>query len=109
MENEAASPPRKTTWDLNPEQLRIVRLWLEDQWSIRGCPFHGPTRWEIGGSLAQLPAFTGGNIVLPSPVYPAVVVTCSICGYTVLVNALKLNLIQRPEADAIAATESIGE
>jgi len=102
-------PPRAQSWHLSQEQLEVVRLWLEDQWTIRGCPFHGPTRWEIGDSLAQAPAFTGGNIVLPSPVYPVVVITCSICGYTVLINALKLNLIPRPEAEVVASSTGQGD
>jgi predicted nucleic-acid-binding Zn-ribbon protein len=71
---------------LSPEEGDIFVKWLERYWLTRDCPFHGHTRWEIG-DMVQLTPYAAGTLVVNAPVYPVIVVTCTQCGYTVLVNA----------------------
>jgi hypothetical protein len=42
-------------------------------------------------------AYVGGGLVVGGPVYPFLVVTCSQCGYTVFVNALKAGILKPPQ------------
>ena len=85
---------------LTPDQSQRAELWLRTHWSHSACPFHGPTRWEVGNVLAQAMAFSGGGLVVGGPVYPLVVVTCATCGYTVFVNAIKVGIVQAEPAAA---------
>jgi hypothetical protein len=82
------------TGHLTPEQLNKAQAWLSAHWINSACPFHGLTTWEVGGVLAQAMAYVGGGLVVGGPVYPFLVVTCSHCGYSVLVNALKIGIVQ---------------
>jgi hypothetical protein len=85
---------------LSPEEKTAVIDWLFVHWKNQDCPFHGPTGWEIGDTIATSPfAGTGGGapgsgFQFGGPTYPLIVVTCAICGYTVLVNAIKLGIVK---------------
>src|SRR5205807_57918 len=95
-----AEPPPSVPGQLTPDQSQRAELWLRTHWSHSACPFHGPTRWEVGNVLAQAMAFSGGGLVVGGPVYPLVVVTCATCGYTVFVNAIKVGIVQAEPAAA---------
>lgn len=82
---------------LSPQDVEKVRNWLRDHWKNWACPFSHDTNWELGGSLAQAPLFSSGNIVVGGPVYPYVVISCSSCGYTVLINAIKIGILPAKE------------
>jgi len=90
---------------LTPEELGRAQVWLSTHWTNPICPFHGPTNWEVGGIVGQVLAFTGGGLTVGGPVYPFIVVSCSICGYSVLVNALKVGIISPSEPPAQPTTE----
>jgi hypothetical protein len=83
-------------------------VWLNAHWPNKICPFHGPTNWEIGDSMIMTLPYTGAGIMLGGgPTYPFVVVTCGQCGYTVLVNAIKMGILpifQPPAVEPQQAT-----
>jgi len=69
---------------LTPEQIAATKIWLEQKWTAGGCPFHGPTTWEIDNHAAIVPA----GPVLGGTVFTLIVVSCAICRFTVFVNGL---------------------
>jgi len=76
--------------EMTDEQYTKAVEWVREKWSTDECPFHsGATNWYIDHSIAETPSyaplaqFTGGVVR-----YPSIVVICSICGYTVFVNAI---------------------
>src|SRR5437867_769361 len=81
--------------NLNAEESRIALAWLNRQWTNQTCPFHGPTKWEVGQVIMTLP-YSGGGVIVGGPTYPLLVVTCVNCGYTVLVNAIVAGVVPRP-------------
>jgi hypothetical protein len=95
---------------LSPEEKDVVVAWLNAHWSNNGCPFHGPTVWEVGDAIATSAfAGTGGGLpgsgfVLGGLTYPLIVVTCQICAFTVLVNAIKLGIVKMAPEPAPPST-----
>jgi hypothetical protein len=98
---------------LSPDEKDVVVAWLAAHWNRTECPFHvGPTQWEIGDAIATQ-AFAGKGGGVPgsgfqfgSPTYPLIVLTCAICGYTVLLNAIKLGIVlMSPEPPTTPATD----
>jgi hypothetical protein len=77
---------------LDETKRRQVAAWIESKWTTSQCPFHGATTWELGGVLAQVPEFTP-SLTRGGQVYPVFVLTCTECGYSVLVNAIKAELV----------------
>ena len=91
--------PAPALFLMTPQQLQDARNWLGSHWSNFSCPFHGATRWEVGDSMIQTIPFTKpGDLILGGgPTYPLLVVTCGICGFTVLVNAIKAGIVVVPQ------------
>jgi hypothetical protein len=88
----AGGPPNL---ELSPEQVIKAQEWLGSQWTTRACPFHGPTKWQVGRRLAAPVNYVpGGGVFLGGPAYPLIVVTCTACGFTVFVNAVVAGLIE---------------
>jgi hypothetical protein len=90
--------PARAIGLLSQEQQQAAQAWLQEHWTIAICPFHGPTNWSIGATLVGTVTFANGGIVMGGgPLYPLLPVTCSVCGYTVFINALIAGLVSRPE------------
>lgn len=86
---------------LTTEEQTKVQGWLKENWKNWACPYSGHTHWEIGQTIVQAVAFTGGGLSIGGPVYPLIVVTCSGCGNTVFINAIKAGIVDKgAEADA---------
>ena len=68
---------------------------------IRHCPLCGALNsFTVLPEIMEVRQFFHGNIMLGgTPVVPLVVLTCSECGNTVFINALKTNAIKK-EADS---------
>ncbi len=75
---------------------------LKDRWSGRGCPLCGTSDWQVQDSVFELRQFSGGGLQLGGSIIPLVPVICANCGNTVLVNALKAGVLDRPEDSAKA-------
>jgi hypothetical protein len=84
---------------VTPEQEQKALQWITQHWGAAGCPFHGPTNWQIDNHLAQVPVYSARSFLVGGPVYPLIVVTCAICGFTVFVNALRAGVLL-PDATA---------
>lgn len=86
-------------WRLSPEQTEKLQSHLIEVWGpARPCPFHleTPTRWEIGNVMVATIRFDGRTLDLgPGPTYPTVPVTCSVCGFTVAINAITAGLVEK--------------
>jgi predicted nucleic-acid-binding Zn-ribbon protein len=81
---------------MTPKESQAALAWLNERWTIKVCPFHGPTNWEVGEVMIQTLPYIGGGVSIGGPTYPLLVVTCSQCGYTVLVNAIKAGIVEAP-------------
>ncbi len=106
----SAAPPKEG--DLTPEQLQQAKEWLRTHWSNGNCPFHlGRTNWIVDNSLAAAPIYhigpggIGGTMMIGGPMFPLAVVTCSVCGHTVFVNAILMGLV-KPDASVPSSDKS---
>lgn len=80
---------------LTPEDQERVVSWLQARWGVTPeCPFHGRTSWQIGETLVQTVQYSPSGFLVGGLVYPLIVVTCSTCGFTVLVNAVLAGIVQ---------------
>jgi hypothetical protein len=92
VEKQASPQPGSLT----PEQQSRAKGWLESKWQKSDCPWHGPTVWQIG-LLTQIGPYSQGSVFLGGPVYPAITVICTNCGYMVFINAIQAGILDRPE------------
>jgi hypothetical protein len=89
---------------MTTEERERALAWVNRHWTNKACPFHGPTHWRVDETLAEVRTFGRGALIVGGGVYPLVVVTCSICGYAVFVNALVAGVLQ-PEPEGHASVE----
>ena len=89
---------------LTKEELETANTWLKDNWKNWACPFSGHTNWNLADSLSQMNRFTGAGLVVGGPVFPMLVLTCTGCGYTALVNAVMAGIVS-PSTPAKAVEE----
>ena len=87
---------------LTQEERETARKWLKAEWKSWACPFSGHTNWELGDTLVQTTAFAGGGLVVGGPVYPMIIIICSGCGNTVLINAIKAGVVSKEEGQDVA-------
>ena len=68
---------------------------LKDKWKENPCPMCGHKNWSISGKIFEMREFSGGDFFLGGgPIIPIAPVTCENCGNTVMINALKPNLMK---------------
>ncbi|KAA8820489.1 hypothetical protein CSQ85_01510 [Bifidobacterium rousetti] len=98
-ENET---PEQRAERLQQEQGRAI-AWISEKWKRQQCPICDGTEWTVG-NVVEVRQFEDGNIVLGggSTLIPLVPISCSDCGYTFFINALKSGTIKRPEGPASA-------
>lgn len=71
---------------------RLQRQWREPQ----TCPICHEEDWKIPQSILELREYEEGEIIAypkDSSIIPLVAVTCTNCGYTFLINALTIHLL----------------
>jgi hypothetical protein len=85
---------------LSTEEEAKVSAWLEENWTNSDCPFHGPTRWKIGGVVHAVPLAHGHLVTFNVGIYPLINVTCLTCGYTAFINALLCGIVSPDEEKA---------
>lgn len=69
--------------------------WLSQYWSgTKMCPICGNNQWAVQERPWELREFQGGALAAGS-VIPLVVVTCDVCGHTLLFNALKMSAVDK--------------
>lgn len=76
-----------------------VIAFLNEKWQGRPCPLCGNHKWAVQEAAFELRQFHGGNFVLGGgAIIPLVPVTCENCGYTALVNAIKVGVVSGANA-----------
>lgn len=72
------------------------------------CPICGNKEWVIGDTIFESREFQNGNIIVGgnSSVMPFLTLTCSNCGYTMLLNAIKYGLIQPDGKEVLEDTQN---
>lgn len=84
-----------------------VADWLKKNWKgAKQCPICHSNDWNIGSKPVEIREFSGGGLVVGGPVYPLVNVTCNVCGYTLLFNAIVSGLIEREEKKPVSSAET---
>ena len=100
--------PPATPRVLTPEEMAKARAWVKARWTNGDCPFHGPTNWVLGDTMASPNSYApSGQVSAGGKVYPLIVFTCSICGYTVFVNGLIAGIV--PVTEAMPPLETGGD
>jgi len=70
----------------------LRRHWKDPQ----TCPICHEEAWKVPQSILELREYEEGNIILypkDSSMIPLVAVTCTVCGYTFLINALTTDIL----------------
>ena len=84
-----------------------VKEWLNKQW--RGpklCPVCNSNSWGIGERAVEVREFHGGSLVVGGKIYPLITVTCGVCGYTLLFNAVVAELVKAEQEKATPLVET---
>lgn len=79
------------------EDIQKAIAWIDEHWKgQKTCPLCANTRWGVADLVGevQMTTLTGD---LTGQAYPLVIVTCQTCGYTLLLNALVIGLIEGRE------------
>jgi hypothetical protein len=73
-----------------------VADWLNKKWvGNKQCPICKNNDWQIGPKPVEVREFQGGSLIVGGPVYPLINVTCNICGYTLLINAIIAGFVEK--------------
>ena len=84
---------------LSEAEQQLAQKWVKERWKNWACPFSGDTDWDLGPHVVESRPFSGGGIKVGGPVYPHLVLTCRGCGYTVLINAMKVGIFPAKEGN----------
>jgi len=113
--NPTTLPPVVTAEEVKPEpgklsptQIEQAKAWLQTKWGpgFRPCPWHAePNKWEINPYFGQVPGYDASALIAYSGrSFPALVITCTVCGFMVPINAIRAGVIPAdpPEVHAAA-------
>lgn len=94
-------------WQWNDKQQQLINVWLTNKWGAnKQCPMCGHVSWSAGPmpGLVVRGANDSGDMMAGG--YPCVVVTCTNCGNTILVNAIVAGIRDLPAAEPPAQSEA---
>ena len=63
------------------------------------CPICQNNDWDLSTKLVEVRQFNEGSLIVGGPVYPLFSVTCKVCGYTLLFNAIVAGFIEKPKKE----------
>jgi predicted nucleic-acid-binding Zn-ribbon protein len=67
--------------------------WLNTKWKgAKQCPICHSNDWNLSPRLVEVREYSGGSLDLGKPVFALVNITCNVCGYTLLFNAVVVGL-----------------
>jgi hypothetical protein len=97
---------------LSDEQKKVLLKRLSEL--VQGapkCALCTSEEWELSDTIFQLPDFIGGVgfMMVGGPVYPVIPMTCARCGHTVLLNALRFGVLERPQSPSAGPPEAAPE
>lgn len=80
--------------NLNDSQRKLILQKLKEVWTgERPCPICSKaTSWGIS-NISQIQEYNEGNYCPGAPIAPLIRVTCGTCGYTFLINAISLGVV----------------
>lgn len=81
---------------LSEDQKAQVQAWIEQKWNDVRCWACRPDEdtWAISDVLMEIRGYEGGYLVAgPSPLIPVVVVGCTRCGNSALLNAIEVGIV----------------
>jgi hypothetical protein len=87
---------------LTEEDRSRALSWLAAKWSgpRRNCPICTAVQWAVGEHVVAPLLHSSEGTILGGPVaYPNVPIICASCGYTFLMNAVRMGIVPRGKAD----------
>jgi hypothetical protein len=71
------------------DQSKVIAF-LSERWRNKNCPICQSINWGINDDLAELRFLSIAGFHIGGPVIPLVVLTCTVCGHTLLFNAIRM-------------------
>lgn len=71
-----------------------VQQLINSKWKSKVCPMCHVNNWDGSEDVFQLMQFSKGGLSVGGPVVPVLPITCSSCGYTVLINAMVAGIVK---------------
>ena len=69
-------------------------IWINQNWrGDKRCPICLNSNWAMNENLTEVRPFQGGSLILGGQLYPFLLVTCNVCGYTHFFNAVIAGVI----------------
>ena len=69
---------------------------LGSKWKGKACPMCGVWNWTVTSGIFELREFNDGNFIIGNtPIFPVVPIMCDNCWNTILISALKSDLISQ--------------
>lgn len=87
--------------DLTDEQKKILEPSL-DKWFKEGpkCPICQNERWEANNKIFEIPEFLENpRKQMRKAVFPVIILTCSICGYCIILSAMHIGLLSQNSSE----------
>lgn len=80
---------------ITQKQMNEVLAKLNKYNNNMPCPICGRYSWSISDTILEMREFDNGNLNLKtgSAIMPVVVASCDNCGYTIIINAVKLGVL----------------
>ncbi len=70
------------------ERLEAFNNWLQkNRFTLPNCPISKKANWSLAEHTVEFRPYTGGGLVVGGSVYPALMLICNDCGYTMFINA----------------------
>lgn len=82
-------------------EAKEIAAWLDTNWpGPKACPICKNNSWHIPKTVFELRTFHRGEIITPSAAIPLAPVTCKVCGFVLLFNAMIADL-WHPEKEKV--------
>ncbi|MBA7630165.1 hypothetical protein ES703_37679 [subsurface metagenome] len=81
---------------MNQENLaERFNSWMETSgWILPKCPISKGRHWLVAEHIVEFRPYARAALVAGGSVYPAVMIICQDCGYTMFVNAALTGLVE---------------
>ena len=87
---------------ISPEKMTEIIGLLNKNWKGQKiCPICGNNNWNVSENIAEIREYNKGSFIVSGSVYPTVIITCNICGYTLNFNAIKLGILKTDTQEKI--------
>ena len=78
-----------------------INSWLSTHWKGKqSCPICQNITWALETEIFEFRKFSprgGISLGLRRAVYPAILLTCQVCGHVIAFNAIIMGLVKRPD------------